>query len=267
MPDDTHMLVPAVPNAQSINNSDNSLRYIFPLQFPAIDPRIFVFSPGYGHNNLPRFYTKMFWKRKIGSMPARAHKHAPVPVPETDEDAGKKILVLDMDETLIHKSTFPPHQSIELLPVDFEGCFIFKRPGVDEFLARVTSMFKTYIFTAGEKEYAQPLLDVLCPMIPESRRFYRDSCNTKKGKCKKNLKLLTKNMAEVVLVDDSPNIMKFYPRNVLQITRWNGTPIDACLLEEVLPILEQCARARDVRDVIDNVPKKRTRRAFSELVI
>lgn len=207
----------------------------------------------------------MFWrKRKIGSMPARTPPQGQVP--SAEDETGRKILVLDMDETLLHKSTFPPHESIELLPCPVEGWFIFKRPGVDEFISRVTSMFKTYIFTAGEKEYAQPLLDVLCPMIPEERRFYRDSCNKKKGKWKKNLKLLTKNMAEVILVDDSPNALKFFPRNVLPITRWNGTPIDSCLLGEVLPVLEQCARAPDVRDVIDEVPKARPRRALSLVI-
>ena len=182
-------------------------------------------------------------------------------------EQAKKILVLDMDETLVHKSTYPPHASIELLPTDFEGFYVFKRPGVDEFISRVTSLFEVYIFTAAEVAYAQPVLDLLCPMIPEDHRFYRDDCNPKKGKCRKNLKKITKNMTDIVLVDDSSNAQKFYPHNNVQITKWNGTPIDNCLLSEVLPLLEMCATADDVRTVIDNAPKKRVRRAYSEMAV
>lgn len=205
---------------------------------------------------------------RLGSLPAGPLGVAPAKraVSEMSSESDRKILVLDMDETLIHKSSFPPHESVSLLRVHTDG-YVFKRPGVDEFLAKATEMFNTYIYTAGERDYAKPLLDVLCPMIPEDHRFYRDSCNSKKGKCRKNLKILTKDMSKIILIDDSSNAQKFYPDNNYQITRWNGTPNDSCLLEEVIPILEACSRADDVREVIRNLPKKRSRRAYSEMML
>lgn len=206
---------------------------------------------------------------RLGSLPSEKERAAisKRSVSEMGFESDRKILVLDMDETLIHKSNFPPHESVSLLPVHIDGCYVFKRPGVDEFLARVTDMFDTYIYTAGHKDYAKPVLDVLCPMIPEDHRFYRDACSSKRGKCRKNLRILTKDMSRIILIDDSANAKKFYPDNNYQITRWNGTPNDSCLLGEVVPMLESCSRAEDVRDVIRSLPQRRTRRALSEMML
>lgn len=214
----------------------------------------------------------MFWrKKKPESLPDRKVE-APVHK-ETishsrscyDPEVVKKILVLDLDETLVHRSQFPPHTAVELLGTPSNGTYIFKRPHVDEFLAKVTTMFQVYIYTHAEQSYAKPVIDILCPMIPDDHRFYRDACNSKEGKCRKNLKIFSKTMDNIILVDDSSNARRFYPHNNIQITRWNGTPVDNSLMGEVMPILEMCAIADDVRTVIDNLPKKRSRRAYSEL--
>ena len=217
----------------------------------------------------------MFWKKKkhpkqpesLPDKASRLGRGKSLYILPCESETLKKILVLDMDETLVHKSTYPPHAAVELLDVSFDGIYVFKRPRVDEFLEKVTSLFRVYIYTAAEEAYAKPVLDRLCPMIPDDHRFYRDACNAKKGKCRKNLKMLSKKMNDIILVDDSSNAQRFYPHNNLQITRWNGTPVDVCLMGEVLPVLEMCAVADDVRTVIDGLPKKRQRRAFSEYVL
>jgi len=56
-------------------------------------------------------------------------------------DKGKKTLILDLDETLVHSSfKFIPNVDI-ILPIEIEGrnceIFVLKRPGVDEFLHRM----------------------------------------------------------------------------------------------------------------------------------
>lgn len=69
-------------------------------------------------------------------------------------DVGKKCLVLDLDETLVH-STFQPVSTADLIvPVHlgegvFQPIYVCKRPGVDEFLAQVAEHFEVVLFTAS----------------------------------------------------------------------------------------------------------------------
>lgn len=54
--------------------------------------------------------------------------------PQRRDDLGKKTLVLDLDETLVHSSFKPIENPDIVLPVDIEGSvcniFILVRPGV-----------------------------------------------------------------------------------------------------------------------------------------
>lgn len=69
-------------------------------------------------------------------------------------DIGKKCLVLDLDETLVH-STFQPVSNADLIvPVHlgegvFQPIYVCKRPGVDAFLAQVSVHFEVVLFTAS----------------------------------------------------------------------------------------------------------------------
>lgn len=85
---------------------------------------------------------------------------------------GKKCLVLDLDETLVHSSfkvcSFPfqihfdpsnntvgqiLHQADFTIPVEIEGqyhnVYVIKRPGVDQFMKRVGELYEVVVFTAS----------------------------------------------------------------------------------------------------------------------
>ena len=184
---------------------------------------------------------------------------------------NKKVLVLDMDETLVHTIDHKPSFGFDYieLSVDGQTGYALKRPHVDDFLARVVREFDVYIFTAGSKDYAQQILDKLCPFIPESHRFYRDSCAVVSGRCYKDLRLVHNNFAEIILVDDSPDASSFYPRNTISIAPWTGNRSDN-QLTNIYPLLRNCNSAKDVRvplRVVSNVmlaataPKNRKIRA------
>lgn len=124
----------------------------------------------------------------------------------------KKILVLDLDETLIHSlSRFNSSMlnktkgvSIEVkvkgsLPTLYH---IYKRPYVEEFLAIVYQWFDLVCFTASIKEYADPVINYLeqqvllndimkksmkklqneLPSKIFKERYYRNSCIFLEGK-------------------------------------------------------------------------------------
>ena len=81
---------------------------------------------------------------------------------------GRKTLVLDVDETLVH-SAFnepPPGERADIiLPIDIEGrihnIYINVRPGCVEFINEVAKYFEVVIFTASLSKYAIPLMDIL----------------------------------------------------------------------------------------------------------
>ncbi len=70
------------------------------------------------------------------------------------EHRGRKTLVLDLDETLIH-SVFKPVDNADIVcsvPSKDGGksmIYVYKRPGVDMFLRRLSKLYEVCIFTAS----------------------------------------------------------------------------------------------------------------------
>lgn len=69
------------------------------------------------------------------------------------EDAGKKCLVLDLDETLAHSSFQPVDTADFVVKIKIEQTwhevYVTKRPGVDDFLQRVARDYEVVVFTAS----------------------------------------------------------------------------------------------------------------------
>jgi hypothetical protein len=103
--------------------------------------------------------------------PSAAGTHLTITTSEGDavffQDVGKKTLVLDLDETLVHSSFKPILDPDFIIPVEIEGkivdVYVLKRPLMDEFLAAVGDSFEVVVFTASLSKYADPLLDLLDP--------------------------------------------------------------------------------------------------------
>jgi RNA polymerase II subunit A small phosphatase-like protein len=91
---------------------------------------------------------------------------------------GKKCLVLDLDETLVHSSfkvcsilvwatdlTLTNlqilHQADFTIPVEIEGqyhnVYVIKRPGVDQFMKRVGELYEVVVFTASVSKVCSTL--------------------------------------------------------------------------------------------------------------
>lgn len=73
--------------------------------------------------------------------------------PLRPEFKGKKCLVLDLDETLVHSSFKILQQADFTIPVEIEGqyhnVYVIKRPGVDTFMKRVGELYEVVVFTAS----------------------------------------------------------------------------------------------------------------------
>ena len=181
---------------------------------------------------------------------------ASTPTMKTLLNNFRKVLVLDLDETLIHCSTFPPHPKVESFTVEYpdESVYVHKRPGVDAFLREITQVFDTYIYTYGTMFYADPILDVLCPMIRQNHRLFREKCEVRNGVVRKDLKRFGRPLSAVILVEDNPDAKRMYPDNTIIVPKWNGTPHDDILVTWLPEMLRRCVIAGDVREVIRSIP-------------
>ena len=85
--------------------------------------------------------------------------------PQSAAMKGRKTLLLDVDETLVHSSFTPTDKADIVLPIDIEGrtCNIYVqvRPFCCEFIVEVGKYFEVVIFTASLSKYAIPLMDIL----------------------------------------------------------------------------------------------------------
>jgi import inner membrane translocase subunit TIM50 len=170
---------------------------------------------------------------------------------------------LDLDETLIHSAAFPPHSKVECFTLGDPPLYVFKRPGLDPFLQIARGMFDTFIFTYGDRGYAEPILDRICPFVDADHRLYREQCSVETDRTvHKDLDILKRPETDLILVDDNPRTVQFHPTNTILIQKWQGTPFDRALIDWLPPILECCLKSDDVRTVIKRIPK--IRRAESE---
>lgn len=86
--------------------------------------------------------------------------------------------------------------------------FVRCRPHLKDFMARVSGLFEIIIFTASQSIYAEQLLNVLDPKRKVFRhRVYRESCVYVEGNYVKDLSVLGRDLAHVIMVDNSPQVL------------------------------------------------------------
>ncbi|KAJ2793799.1 Nuclear envelope morphology protein 1 [Coemansia guatemalensis] len=166
-----------------------------------------------------------------------------------------KILVLDLDETLIHSSphgSYRAHHRIEVV-IDKVAClyYVYKRPHVDYFLRKVSEWYTVVVFTASLAEYADPVIDLLDTQGKFiSGRYFRDSCVPHDSSYAKNLSAVNLDLSQIVLVDNSPLSYFINPTNGIPIQPWiNSDPKDEALLD-LLPLLDALRFTDDVRSIL-----------------
>ena len=171
---------------------------------------------------------------------------------------GKKTLVLDIDETLVHSSFFPFEKNDLILNVNFDGIFyniyVLVRPGVERFIKNISKFFEIITFTASIQAYASPLLDILDKEKNIQYRLYREHCTFVNGVFIKDLKRLNRNLKDLIIVDNSPLAFALDTDNGLPIISWFDDPIDR-ELTNIQPLLEFLANIKDVRKYIKKFVK------------
>lgn len=176
--------------------------------------------------------------------------------PQDPSFSGKGLLVLDLDETLVHSSFREVAKPDFVLPVELRDqlyhVFVKKRPFVNEFLAAVAPHWEVAVFTASVPEYADPLIDRLDPQRKLiHHRLFREHCSFTHGAYVKDLDRLNRPMSRIVIVDNSPTAYLFHPQNALPILSWFEDPHDVELKNFIRPLID-LAEAPDVVPLLDH---------------
>lgn len=181
------------------------------------------------------------------------------PIPRLFAKREKKLLVLDLDETLVHSMTRGNPRVSQLVEVHLRNSpmasfyYVATRPFCSDFLTAVLQWYDVAIFTASVCEYADPIIDLIEHNVGRKcfkRRLYRDSCTPDgKGGYIKDLRVLEQDMSRVLLVDNSPVSFARQRCNGLAIEGWISDPSDRTLLQ-MLPLLFALRHTSDVRSIL-----------------
>ena len=95
----------------------------------------------------------------------------------------KKILVLNLDETLVHivlEAAMPPQRYDFKLPASvlhstkrFGFAYVQVRPGFSNFLLQMSQFYRVVLYTTGKADYGDMIMDALDPTRLSVKRLYR----------------------------------------------------------------------------------------------
>ena len=161
----------------------------------------------------------------------------------------KKTLVLDLDETLIHASKVPigkPDYVVKLS--DSSRFYILRRPGLEEFLQRMSQLYELVIYTSSEKEYATSIIDKIDPHHRIRTILHRDHCLLSPYGLDKDLLLIGKDLKGVIFIDNLEENFRLQRDNGLKISDFYSNRKDE-ELKKLIPFLESMVDVPDVRPI------------------
>lgn len=143
-----------------------------------------------------------------------------------------KLLVLDLDETLVHANERPVAGT-----ADFElfGYHVYRRPGLDAFLEAMFDAFTVGVWTASSEDYAQLVLARILDVSRLRFVFASDRCThwtdpetweRHKLKDLRKLRKLGFPKERILVVDDSPEKLQRSYGNLVRVAPFEGDPSD-----------------------------------------
>ncbi len=166
-----------------------------------------------------------------------------------------KLLVLDIDETLIHSSESHLGRDPDFTLFDYH---IYKRPGVDRFIQTCFDWFEVGFWTSATPEYAEAVLKELNGSAKDraflwtrERCTYRTDLETRHQYVVKDIRKLVRkgyDPARIIFVDDRADSLERSHGNAVIVDRYEGAFHDD-ELPSLLPFLEHLGRTADVRTI------------------
>jgi TFIIF-interacting CTD phosphatase-like protein len=145
----------------------------------------------------------------------------------------KKLLILDLDETLIYATEQPLERKADFVAGPY---FVYKRPFVDEFMAYCFENFDVAVWTTSTASYSAAIVENLVKP-PHTLQFVwaRDRCtwaydeDTREQFLAKKLDKLKKRgfrLESIVVIDDTPAAWRNSYGNLVRVSRFEGEESD-----------------------------------------
>lgn len=183
------------------------------------------------------------------------------------ETSDKKLLILDVDETLIHARTSPLDRAPDFTVFDYH---VYKRPFLDQFLQEIQADFKIAFWSSASDDYVEKIVDTIYPgSNPREFAWGRTRCTPKpvmetdseygiramSGLAHYNyIKRLEKirrygyRLETTLIVDDTPHKINNSYGNAIYIKEFEGDPGDR-ELEKLLKFLQSIRHVPNVRAI------------------
>ena len=171
------------------------------------------------------------------------------------DQKSNKLLILDVDETLIHAT----EKELGFSP-DFklEKYFVYKRPHLDQFLENISKHFTIGIWSSADDSYVTEIVNKIKPDNIEFEIIWgRSRCSLKKDYTfdnyffEKRLDKLKKKgfkLEQIIIVDDTPEKSRNNYGNVIYIKEFLGDTTDE-ELNHLLDYLLTLKNAVNIRSI------------------
>lgn len=162
---------------------------------------------------------------------------------------GRKLLVLDLDETLVHSTPMPQDGEYRLTIQSGDASMeigVKFRPFVREFLQKASQIYEVVVFTSALADYANAVIDLLDGQRTVHHRFYRQHCTVVNGGVCKDLKLFTGvDLKDILICDNLVTNFRLQLDNGVPVKTWTGDKDD----KELIYLMDYLAKAATVEDV------------------
>jgi len=152
-----------------------------------------------------------------------------------------KLLILDLDETLIFSTIIKQPFKEDFI---VEKYFVYKRPGLKEFINFASNNFELAVWSSSTSDYAQIIVNNIFDS-PEILKFIwaREKCISKMDleshmyywiKDLKKIKKFAFDLEKVLVIDDSPEKLIRNYGNHIPVSPFNGDPKDDELFKLII---------------------------------
>ncbi|MBL8873052.1 MAG: HAD family hydrolase [Planctomycetaceae bacterium] len=147
--------------------------------------------------------------------------------------ASKPLLILDLDETLIHGSERKLHREADFRVGPF---YLYKRPHLGQFLTSVNSVYDVAIWSSASEDYVSGIARHLMPMVgvwkfvwSRARCVQRLNPDTLEYDYIKDLRKVRRlgfNLNRTLIVDDTPRKVCRNYGNAIYVSPFEGSDAD-----------------------------------------
>ncbi|HNW50693.1 MAG TPA: HAD family hydrolase [Prolixibacteraceae bacterium] len=176
-------------------------------------------------------------------------------------DENKILLILDLDETLIHSFEEKPEEGFDFRIFHY---FVVKRPYLDQFLDECSRDFRLAVWSSSSDDYAERMVEKIFPpgikpafVWGRSKATFRPVNGSDDFSCQgfshydfvkrlRKIKPLGYSLERTLMVDDTPHKLIENYGNAIYIKEFNGEKDD----EELLFLLNYLQTIKECPNVL-----------------